>query len=108
MRFFSVSGSMVSDRPVKPTRSAKSTVTTRRSSERAKRLCPHVGQNRAPAGAIAPHDGHVISMHPTVRLRIRRVVLGVFSECSTHAAGGRPIAWWAASHGGNVAAESQE
>src|SRR3712207_2352950 len=58
-RFLTCSGSRVSDRAVKPTRSPNTTVTTRRSSAAAWRACPQVGQNRAPSGTVAEHDGHV-------------------------------------------------
>src|SRR5215218_1509619 len=58
-RFLTCSGSRVSDRAVKPTRSPKTTVTTRRSSATAWMACPQVGQNRAPSGTVAEHDGHV-------------------------------------------------
>src|SRR5215211_4799395 len=58
-RFFTGSGSRVSESEVKPTRSPKTTVTTRRSSATAWRACPQVGQNRAPSGTVAEHDGHV-------------------------------------------------
>ena len=42
---------------MKPTRSAKSTVTTRRSSPRMRRSCPHSGQKRAPGRDLAPAAG---------------------------------------------------
>ena len=59
--FFTCSGSRPSARPVKPTRSAKSTVTTRRSSPRsATRAWPQTGQKRAPVGRrmAAGRAGH--------------------------------------------------
>src|SRR5918998_4557188 len=58
-RFLTCSGSRVSERAVKPTRSPNTTVTIRRSSAAAWRACPQVGQNRAPSGTVAEHDGHV-------------------------------------------------
>jgi len=58
-RFLSRSGSSVSDSVVKPTMSPNSTVTTRRSSLRRTSGAPHDGQNLAPAGVRAPHDGQV-------------------------------------------------
>ncbi len=59
--FFTCSGSVLSERRVNPTRSAKTTVATRRSSPRETRAWPHDGQNRAPAGASAPQDGQGIA-----------------------------------------------
>jgi hypothetical protein len=56
--FLTCSGSRVSLRAVKPTRSPNRTVTTRRSSERGRRGWPQLGQKRAPSGTAAEHDGH--------------------------------------------------
>ena len=56
-----------------PTRSAKSTVATRRSSGRATRPCPHEGQNRASVGAVVPHAGHCMSARLRFRSRIGAV-----------------------------------
>jgi hypothetical protein len=61
MRFLTFSGSVVSEKPVKPTRSANRTVAIRRSSGRLTSAWPHEGQNRAPPGAAAPHDGQVMA-----------------------------------------------
>jgi hypothetical protein len=69
------SGSRRSARVVKPTMSAKSTVTTRRSSSVYDSVVhvgagaavsevsgvPHWGQNRAPSGSGCEHTGHPIS-----------------------------------------------
>ena len=45
---------------MKPTRSAKRTVATRRSSWRLTIACPQAGQNRAPSGASEPQEGQVM------------------------------------------------
>ena len=54
------SGSAPADIAVKPTRSAISTVASRRSSSEAPRRWPHSWQNRAPAAVVAPQAGQVI------------------------------------------------
>src|SRR5262249_47488360 len=54
------SGSRVSESAVKPTKSAKTTVATRRSSLRLTSCCPQVGQKRDPSPASPPQDGQVI------------------------------------------------
>jgi hypothetical protein len=47
---------------VKPTRSAKSTLTTRRSSVRPTTMAfPQKGQNRAASGTGRPHEGQLIA-----------------------------------------------
>ena len=59
---FTCSGSIRSARVVKPTRSANSTVTMRRSSGWASATeWPHAGQNRASAGMSEPHEVQRIS-----------------------------------------------
>jgi len=60
-RFFTCSGSAVSDSAVNPTRSPNSTVATRRSSLGTLIACPHEGQNRAPSGTAPPQDPHVMA-----------------------------------------------
>ncbi len=54
------SGSSDSTRLVEPTRSAKSTVTTRRSSNPPARRSPQAGQKRAAAGVATPQAGQVM------------------------------------------------
>src|SRR4051794_8095325 len=61
MRYFTCSGSRVSDNVVNPTMSANTTVTTRRSSCRTASTCPQDGQKRAPSGASVLHTGQVIT-----------------------------------------------
>ncbi len=58
-RFLTCSGSRFSLSVTKPTRSANSTVTMRRSSPREDSTCPHDGQKRALSGTDAAHAGHV-------------------------------------------------
>src|SRR5262245_14707729 len=54
------SGSRVSESVVNPTRSANSTVATRRSSLRPASSCPQEGQNLASSGTVAEQAGHVM------------------------------------------------
>src|SRR5205085_11568684 len=70
-RFFTCSGSRVSDSPVKPTMSAKSTVTTRLSSPRAARACPQDGTEHARSGAAAAAEGHVTDSKGTGAVLLR-------------------------------------
>src|SRR5579862_1902198 len=71
-RRFTCSGSDSAEMVVKPTRSAISTVTSRRSSSVATSRCPHSWQNRAPAAVVAPQAGQV--MAATIPGRSRRPV----------------------------------
>ena len=59
-RRLTCSGSAPAEIVVKPTRSAISTVTSRRSSSEAPRRWPHSWQNRAPAAVVAPQAGQVM------------------------------------------------
>src|SRR5690606_38872314 len=61
---------------VNPTMSAKSTVTTRRSSPPACRDRPQAAQNRAPVGASLPHAGHTMgcSLRTSVQVTGARIV----------------------------------
>ena len=63
---------------------------------RRQRPCPHEGQNRAPAGASAPHDGQVMTnafYGPTSDES--RGCDFRFVRCSARRLGPQPIAWWA-------------
>src|SRR5438874_3545944 len=67
-RYFTCSGSRDSLSDVKPTMSAKTTVTTRRSSPRAVSTWPQEGQKRAPSGTDARRAGQVTTGQGYARL----------------------------------------